>query len=155
MISNPASSWARIARCVASSCASLRSGSATRQSSRARTRGGNLFARPARSISHSGCGQLPTNVVGKSIEYLLEVMLPIKTAGSSVLRQQSTMIRDSHHGPAASARDSNSLTPGFHVVSDRLRLVFRHVVDSRPDVLDLKVSERAASPVGERRGDEA
>ena len=39
----------------------------TRHSSRARTRGGNRFASPARSISQSGCGMLPTTVVGNSM----------------------------------------------------------------------------------------
>src|SRR3954469_2482603 len=70
MTSSPASSWARIASTVASSCASFKNDSSTRQSSRARTRGGKRPASFSRSISHSGCGELPTSVVGKSFPIL-------------------------------------------------------------------------------------
>ena len=45
-----------------------RYGSATRHSSRARTRGGKRPASFSRSISHSGCGKLPTIVVGNSMQ---------------------------------------------------------------------------------------
>jgi len=58
------------------------------------------------------------------------------------------MIRDSDHGPAASACDSYSLAPGLLVIAERLQLVFLHIVNSRPDVLDLKVSEDAATRGG-------
>src|SRR5215217_4219491 len=66
-MSRPASSWARIAISVASSCASARYCGGMRQSSLARTRGGKRPASLARSISHSGCGKLPTMVVGNSM----------------------------------------------------------------------------------------
>src|SRR5581483_6187276 len=66
MMSRPASSCARIASTVASSCAWARYGSGMRQSSFARTRGGKRPASFWRSISHSGCGALPTSVVGSS-----------------------------------------------------------------------------------------
>src|SRR5712692_11240404 len=71
MISSPASSWARIASTVASFCASWSQGSETRHSSLARTRGGKRAASFWRSISHSGCGKLPTRVVGNSIRILV------------------------------------------------------------------------------------
>src|SRR6185369_9748632 len=66
MMSRPASSCSRIASRVASSWARARNSGATRHSSRARTRGGKRPARRARSISHSGWGKLPTNVVGNN-----------------------------------------------------------------------------------------
>src|SRR3954447_25513669 len=67
-MSSPASSCARIAISVASSCASTRCSGAMRQSSLARTRGEKRPASLARSISHSGCGKLPTMVVGNSMD---------------------------------------------------------------------------------------
>src|ERR1700683_3865804 len=67
MMSSPALSCALIAMMVASSWASARNGSDTRHSSRARTRGGKRPASFWRSISHSGWGELPTNVVGNSM----------------------------------------------------------------------------------------
>src|SRR5687768_5343227 len=69
-MSRPASSCARIAIKVASSCASSRYCGGMRHSSRARTRGGKRPASFARSISQSGCGKLPTMVVGNNIERL-------------------------------------------------------------------------------------
>src|SRR3954451_23346280 len=65
-MSSATRSRSRIATAVGSSGSSARNGSATRQSSLARTRGGRLLSRPVRSISQSGCGKLPTSVVGIS-----------------------------------------------------------------------------------------
>src|SRR5262245_17853863 len=61
-----ASSCSRMASRVASSWARARCSGAGRHSSRARTRGGNRPVSLARSISHSGCGKLPTTVTGNN-----------------------------------------------------------------------------------------
>ena len=52
-----------------------------RHNSRARTRGGNRPASFWRSMSHSGCGRLPTSVVGKSLR-LLSLMAPTPLRGA-------------------------------------------------------------------------
>ncbi len=77
----PASSCARIARMVASSCASASYGSGIRHSSRARTRGGNRPASFCRSISQSGCGMLPTSVQGKRSRTSTDMLMPPPRAG--------------------------------------------------------------------------
>jgi hypothetical protein len=56
MMSSPAASCAVMASSVASFCASSSHSGGIRHSSLARTRGGNLPASFARSISHSGWG---------------------------------------------------------------------------------------------------
>src|SRR4051794_20074919 len=83
MMSSPARSWSRMASRVASFCACSRYSGATRQSSRARTRGGNRPASFARSISHSGCGYDPTSVVGSS----LLTMVPLRNLGCALRRR--------------------------------------------------------------------
>ncbi len=55
---------ARMVTSVASSCASASRSAGMRQSSAARTRGGNWWPSRSRSISQSGWGRLPTTVVG-------------------------------------------------------------------------------------------
>src|SRR5687767_13574766 len=81
-MSSPASSCARMAIRLASSCASSRYCGGMRHSSRARTRGGKRPASFARSISQSGCGKLPTMVVGKSIERLHGLQFQDETTAS-------------------------------------------------------------------------
>src|SRR4051794_2376002 len=66
-MSRPARSWSRIARRGASSWASSMNAGSTRQSSRARTRGGKRSRSLSRSSSQEGWAYEPTRLVGMRV----------------------------------------------------------------------------------------
>src|SRR6202047_1229261 len=73
-MSMPARSMSRMATMVASSCASSRCSSGSRHIACMRVRGTD-FDSMARSTSHSGCGELPTTVVGSKCFGMFTMLL--------------------------------------------------------------------------------